>query len=36
MSPRSLAYIALIHAHGEYNKNWKVGYDLLMEMLGLG
>ncbi|KAK7295783.1 hypothetical protein RJT34_18695 [Clitoria ternatea] len=33
--PDSFTYIALIHAHGE-GKNWKVAYDLLMEMLGLG
>ncbi|KAK2361725.1 pentatricopeptide repeat-containing protein [Trifolium repens] len=33
--PDSLTYIALIHAHCEY-KNWKVAYELLMEMLSLG
>ncbi|TKY64794.1 Pentatricopeptide repeat-containing protein [Spatholobus suberectus] len=33
--PDGLTYTALIHAHGE-GKNWKVAYDLLMEMLGLG
>ncbi|KAK7340957.1 hypothetical protein VNO77_21676 [Canavalia gladiata] len=33
--PDSLTYTALIHAHGE-GKNWKVAYDLLMEMLGFG
>lgn len=33
--PDSLTYIALIHAHGEF-KNWKVAYDLLIEMLSFG
>ena len=33
--PDNLTYIALIHAHGE-GKNWKVAYELLIEMLGLG
>ncbi|KAL2959605.1 hypothetical protein AAZX31_18G276200 [Glycine max] len=33
--PDGLTYTALIHAHGEV-RNWKVSYDLLMEMLGLG
>ncbi|XP_057436537.1 pentatricopeptide repeat-containing protein At5g64320, mitochondrial-like [Lotus japonicus] len=33
--PDNLTYTALIHAHGKV-KNWKVAYDLLMEMLGLG
>lgn len=33
--PDGLTYTALIHAHGE-GKNWKVAYELLMEMLGLG
>lgn len=33
--PDSLTYIALIHAHGGC-KNWKVAYELLMEMLGYG
>ncbi|XP_061351934.1 putative pentatricopeptide repeat-containing protein At5g59900 [Gastrolobium bilobum] len=32
--PDTLTYTALIHAHGE-GKNWRVAYDLLMEMLGL-
>lgn len=32
--PDNLTYTALIHANGEA-KNWKVAYDLLMEMLGL-
>ncbi|RDX71485.1 Pentatricopeptide repeat-containing protein, chloroplastic, partial [Mucuna pruriens] len=33
--PDGFTYTALIHAHGE-GKNWKVAYDLLIEMLGLG
>ncbi|XP_027906242.1 pentatricopeptide repeat-containing protein At1g63070, mitochondrial-like [Vigna unguiculata] len=33
--PDDLTYTALIHGHGE-GKNWKVAYDLLIEMLGLG
>ncbi|KAJ1391434.1 Tetratricopeptide-like helical domain superfamily [Sesbania bispinosa] len=33
--PDNLTYTTLIHAHGE-DKNWKVAYELLMEMLGLG
>lgn len=33
--PDGLTYTALIHSHGEV-RNWKVSYDLLMEMLGLG
>ncbi|KAL2329507.1 hypothetical protein Fmac_017088 [Flemingia macrophylla] len=33
--PDGFTFTALIHAHGE-GKNWKVAYDLLMEMLGLG
>lgn len=33
--PDSLTYIALIHAHCEC-KNWKIAYELLVEMLGLG
>ncbi|KAK7374887.1 hypothetical protein VNO80_08330 [Phaseolus coccineus] len=33
--PDGLTYSALIHGHGE-GKNWKVAYDLLIEMLGLG
>ena len=33
--PDGLTYSALIHGHGE-SKNWKVAYDLLIEMLSLG
>ncbi|KAJ1443232.1 Tetratricopeptide-like helical domain superfamily [Sesbania bispinosa] len=33
--PDNLTYTTLIHAHGE-GKNWKLAYELLMEMLGLG
>ncbi|CAI8613385.1 unnamed protein product [Vicia faba] len=33
--PDSLTYIALIHAHCEF-KNWKIAYEFLVEMMGLG